>query len=152
MEVHSEPVAWLYDALDVEQRVVASGGRGGRRGRRLIVIGHRQCRLDPAVVAEPHVDAGMLAQPVGGVVAGDVETGYVDHHVQRIQVVRRLGAEKRFSLDAQPFLIALAVAGDARAADGWRPRPSWLFIAAVVLSIAINLYATIAITRFGYWQ
>ncbi|MDQ2951783.1 MAG: hypothetical protein M3R54_05925 [Chloroflexota bacterium] len=58
----------------------------------------------------------------------------------------------RFSLDAQPFLVALAVSGDARTADGWRSRPSWLFIAAIVLSIVINLYATIAITRFGYWQ
>ncbi len=58
----------------------------------------------------------------------------------------------RFSLDAQPFLVALALAGDARSATGWRPRPSWLFLAAVVLSIAINLYATVAITRFGYWQ
>ncbi len=58
----------------------------------------------------------------------------------------------RFSLDAQPFLIALALAGDARTRDGWRPRPSWLFVAAIVLSIVINLYATIAITRFGYWQ
>ena len=58
----------------------------------------------------------------------------------------------RFSLDAQPFLIALAVAGDARTEGGWRRRPSWLFIAVVALSVAINLYATIAITRFGYWQ
>jgi hypothetical protein len=58
----------------------------------------------------------------------------------------------RFSLDAQPFLVALAIAGDARTADGWRTRPSRLFVAAVALSIAINLYATIAITRFGYWQ
>ena len=58
----------------------------------------------------------------------------------------------RFSLDAQPFLIALAVAGDARTADGWRPRPSWLFVAVTALSVLINLYATIAITRFGYWQ
>ena len=58
----------------------------------------------------------------------------------------------RFSLDAQPFLIALAIAGDARTTSGWRVRPSWLFIAAVILSIAVNLYATIAITRFGYWQ
>lgn len=58
----------------------------------------------------------------------------------------------RFSIDAQPFLIALALAGDARGAAGWRARPSWLFIAAALLSVAINVYATIAITRFGYWQ
>jgi hypothetical protein len=58
----------------------------------------------------------------------------------------------RFSLDAQPFLVALALAGDARTRDGWRSRPSVLFIAAIVVSVAINLYATIAITRFGYWQ
>lgn len=58
----------------------------------------------------------------------------------------------RFSLDAQPFLIALALTGDARTGDGWRPRPSWLFVGAVVLSVVINLYATVAITRFGYWQ
>ncbi len=58
----------------------------------------------------------------------------------------------RFSLDAQPFLIALAVAGDARTADGWRAWPSRVFIGAVALSVAINVYATIAITRFGYWQ
>ena len=58
----------------------------------------------------------------------------------------------RFSLDAQPFLVTLALAGEARTDGGWRSRPTWLFIAAVVLSIAINLYATIAITRFGYWQ
>lgn len=58
----------------------------------------------------------------------------------------------RFSIDAQPFLIALALAGDAYGRDGWRSRTSWLFIGAVVLSIAVNVYATIAITRFGYWQ
>jgi hypothetical protein len=58
----------------------------------------------------------------------------------------------RFSLDAQPFLVALAVAGDARTRDGWRTRPSILFIVATALSVAINLYATIAITRFDYWQ
>src|SRR5206468_6437015 len=58
----------------------------------------------------------------------------------------------RFSLDAQPFLVALAVAGDARTRDGWRSRPSIPFIVATVLSVVINLYATIAITRFGYWQ
>ena len=58
----------------------------------------------------------------------------------------------RFSLDAQPFLVTLAVAGDARTSDGWRAWPSRLFIAAIALSVAINLYATIAITRFGWWQ
>lgn len=58
----------------------------------------------------------------------------------------------RFSLDAQPFLIALALAGDARTHDGWRPRASWLFVGVTLLSVVINLYATIAITRFGYWQ
>jgi len=58
----------------------------------------------------------------------------------------------RFSLDAQPFLIALAIAGDARTTDGWRASPSRFFLAGVALSVAINLYATIAITRFGYWQ
>jgi hypothetical protein len=58
----------------------------------------------------------------------------------------------RFSLDAQPFLVALAVAGDARSAGSWRWRPSWLFAAVVAFSIAINVYAMIAITRFSYWQ
>jgi hypothetical protein len=58
----------------------------------------------------------------------------------------------RFSLDAQPFLIALAVAGDARSGGTWRSRPSWLFVAVVTVSIAINLYAMVAITRFSYWQ
>jgi hypothetical protein len=58
----------------------------------------------------------------------------------------------RFSIDAQPFLIVLTLAGDARAGTTWRSRPSWLFVAVVILSVAINLYATIAITRFDYWQ
>jgi hypothetical protein len=58
----------------------------------------------------------------------------------------------RFSIDAQPFLIALALAGDARSSGTWRPRPSWFFIAVVILSVVINVYAMIAITRFDYWQ
>jgi hypothetical protein len=58
----------------------------------------------------------------------------------------------RFSLDAQPFLIALAVLGDARSGTAWRTRPSWLFIAVVILSVVINVYAMVAITRFDYWQ
>jgi len=58
----------------------------------------------------------------------------------------------RFSIDAQPFLMALALAGDARTERGWRGRPSLLFLAAALLSVAINVYGTIAISRFGYWQ
>jgi hypothetical protein len=58
----------------------------------------------------------------------------------------------RFSLDVQPFLIALALAGDARSGTAWRWRPSWLFVAVVIVSIVINVYAMIAITRFHYWQ
>lgn len=58
----------------------------------------------------------------------------------------------RFSLDAQPFLVALAVAGDSRSGATWRWRPSWLFVAIVILSLVINVYAMVAITRFDYWQ
>jgi len=58
----------------------------------------------------------------------------------------------RFSIDAQPFLIALAVGGDALRGGVWRSRPSILFVVACVLAVAINVYATIAIIRFGFWQ
>ena len=58
----------------------------------------------------------------------------------------------RFSIDAQPFLIALTIAGDGLFRGVWRRRPTIIFVLAVVLSIAVNVYATIAITRFEYWQ
>jgi len=58
----------------------------------------------------------------------------------------------RFSLDAQPFLVALAVAGDARLRSGWRVRPSVLFLVAVTLAVLVNVYAVISITRFGNWE
>lgn len=58
----------------------------------------------------------------------------------------------RFSLDAQPFLVALAVAGDALRDRGWRSRPSILFLVACALAAAVNIYAAVAIIRFGWWQ
>ena len=58
----------------------------------------------------------------------------------------------RFSLDAQPFLIALALGGDAMVLGAWRRRPSVLFLVAAVLGLAMNIYATIAIIRYGWWQ
>lgn len=58
----------------------------------------------------------------------------------------------RFSIDAQPFLVALALTGDAVAGGVWRSRPSALFLAVTAIAVAVNVYATIAILRFGYWQ
>ncbi len=58
----------------------------------------------------------------------------------------------RFSIDAQPFLVALALAGDGLFRGAWRRWPTIIFIVAIVLSLAVNIYATIAITRFDYWQ
>lgn len=58
----------------------------------------------------------------------------------------------RFSLDAQPFLVALALTGDAFVGGRWRTRPSWIFAVAVAGAVILNVYATIAIMRFGYWQ
>jgi hypothetical protein len=58
----------------------------------------------------------------------------------------------RFSIDAQPFLIALALAGDALRDGAWRSRPSVLFLVACAWAVLLNVYATIAIIRFGFWQ
>ncbi|HEV2249331.1 MAG TPA: hypothetical protein VGT60_02355 [Candidatus Limnocylindria bacterium] len=58
----------------------------------------------------------------------------------------------RFSIDAQPFLIALALGGDALRDGVWRSRPSILFVVACVLAVVWNVYATIAIIRYGFWQ
>ena len=58
----------------------------------------------------------------------------------------------RFSIDAQPFLIALALGGDALRGGVWRSRPSVLFLVACALAVLMNVYATIAIIRYGYWQ
>jgi hypothetical protein len=58
----------------------------------------------------------------------------------------------RFSIDAQPFLVALALSGDGLFRGAWRRWPTILFVIAIVLSVAVNIYATVAITRFDYWQ
>jgi hypothetical protein len=58
----------------------------------------------------------------------------------------------RFSIDAQPFLVALAVGGDALRDGVWRSRPSILFIVACLVAVVMNVYATIAIIRYGFWQ
>lgn len=58
----------------------------------------------------------------------------------------------RVSLDAQPFLVTLALVGDARVGGVWRRRPSVLFLVATIVAVAVNLYAAIAIVRCGYWQ
>jgi len=58
----------------------------------------------------------------------------------------------RFSIDAQPFLVALALVGDAAAGGAWRRRPSVLFLVAAAVAVVVNVYAAIAIVRFGYWQ
>src|SRR6267143_1012804 len=58
----------------------------------------------------------------------------------------------RFSIDAQPFLVALALAGDGLFRGAWRRWPTIIFVIAILLSLAVNIYATIAITRFEYWQ
>jgi hypothetical protein len=58
----------------------------------------------------------------------------------------------RFSIDAQPFLVALAMSGDGLFRGTWRRWPTVLLIAAILLALAVNIYATIAITRFGYWR
>lgn len=67
----------------------------------MVVIGQRQGGFHPAVVAEPHVQVVVLAQPVGGVVSAYSQVRHVDDHVQRIQVVRCLGAEKLLPQDVQ---------------------------------------------------
>jgi hypothetical protein len=58
----------------------------------------------------------------------------------------------RYSIDVQPFLVALACTGDAAATGVWRRRPSVLFLVAGVVAIAVNVYAAIAVLRFGYWE
>ncbi len=99
-----------------------------------IFAGLRHLRRDPALAAVALAALLAFVPNVLHATVGFAQFGY------------------RFSIDAQPFLVALALAGDARDGAAWRWRPSWLFVAAIVVSFAINLYGTIAITRFGYWE
>ena len=96
--------------------------------------GLRHVRRDPAIACSAVAALLALLPDIVHATVGFAQFGY------------------RFSIDAQPFLVVLALAGDARTVDGWRARPSWLFVSAIVLSFVINLYATIAITRFALWQ
>lgn len=55
----------------------------------------------------------------------------------------------RYSLDYQPFLIALTAAGAAYGNEGWRPESN-LFRAAVLLSIGLTAYFFAAIRAVGW--
>jgi hypothetical protein len=88
-----------------------------------------------AIVAATALAAGLaLAPDVTHATVGFAQLGY------------------RFSIDAQPFLIALAVGGDALRNGVWRSRPSVLFLVATGIAVAFNVYATVAIIRYSWWQ
>ena len=55
----------------------------------------------------------------------------------------------RYSLDLQPFLIALTAVGAAWTPLGWQ-RPSRLFLGTVVLSVLISAYFLVTIRLFGF--
>ncbi|MDQ2951501.1 MAG: hypothetical protein M3R54_04495 [Chloroflexota bacterium] len=55
----------------------------------------------------------------------------------------------RYFHDAQAFVIPLVAVGGAWRGGAW-VRPSWMFLAAVALSVAANLYGVVAITHFNY--
>jgi hypothetical protein len=99
-----------------------------------IFAGLRAVRRDAAVAATAIAAALALLPDVFHGTWGFAQFGY------------------RFSIDAQPFLVALACTGAAAFTGVWRRRPSALFLVAVAASIAVNVYAAIAILRFGYWQ
>lgn len=55
----------------------------------------------------------------------------------------------RYSLDLQPFLIALVAIGAAWTPSGWQ-RPSGVFLGAVVLSVLLTAYFLVTIRLFGF--
>jgi hypothetical protein len=99
-----------------------------------IFLALREVRRDVAVAATGLAALGALLPDLLHGTVGFQQFGY------------------RFSIDAQPFLIALAISGAGLREGVWRRRPSILFIVAVVLSVVVNIAATIGITRFGYWE
>lgn len=99
-----------------------------------IFLGLRRVRRDAAVAALALAAGLALVPDVTHATVGFAQFGY------------------RFSLDAQPMLVPLALAGDALAATGWRRWPSAPFIAATVLAVAVNVYAVVVVLHLGYWQ
>jgi len=55
----------------------------------------------------------------------------------------------RYSLDLQPFLIALTAVGASWTPSGWQ-RPSGVFLGAVVLSVLLTAYFLVTIRLFGF--
>jgi len=99
-----------------------------------IFAGLQQIRRSPVVAATALAAALALTPDVLHGTVGFAQFGY------------------RFSIDAQPFLIALAVSGGAARRMTWRSRPSILFLTTCALAVAINIYATVAIIRYGWGQ
>jgi hypothetical protein len=99
-----------------------------------IFLALREVRRDAAVAAAGLAALAALVPDVFHGTVGFQQFGY------------------RFSIDAQPFLVALALTGDGLFRGAWRRWPTIPFIVAIVLSLAVNIYATIGITRFGYWR
>ena len=99
-----------------------------------VFAGLRDVRRSAAVAAAALAAALALVPDVTHATVGFAQFGY------------------RFSIDAQPFLVALAIGGDALRDGAWRRRPSVLFAVAALIAIVLNVYATVAIIRFGYWQ
>ncbi|MBI3522501.1 MAG: hypothetical protein HY071_05290 [Chloroflexi bacterium] len=99
-----------------------------------VFAGLRLVRRDPAILALALASALALLPDVLHGTVGFAQFGY------------------RFSIDAQPFLVGLAISGDAKRGGPWRRWPSIGFTGAIVAGVIINIYATIAIMRLGLWE
>src|SRR5256886_856757 len=87
-----------------------------------IFVGLRQVRRDAIIAATATAALLALLPDVFHGTVGFQQFGY------------------RFSIDAQPFLVTLALAGDGLSHGVWRRWPSILFGVVVALSLVINLY------------